>query len=128
MLLWKGSNLNLEKAIEICRADEVTKKQLQLMLQEKESAKTNKKKKFYQKKVDRDAKKRYWQIPLDENSSKLTTINTPFGRYKLLILAFGIHSAQQVFHRIINGSFIDIVGVETDVNDFLIWGKEYRRS
>ena len=59
MLLWKGSNLNLEKAIEICRADEVTKKQLQLMLQEKESAKTNKKKKFYQKKVDRDAKKRY---------------------------------------------------------------------
>ena len=29
------------------------------MLQEKESAKTNKKKKFYQKKVDRDAKKRY---------------------------------------------------------------------
>ena len=36
------------------------------MLQEKESAKTNKQKKFYQKKVDRDAKKRYWQIPLDE--------------------------------------------------------------
>ena len=93
------------------------------MLQEKESAKTNKKKKFYQKKVDRDAKKRYWQIPLDEKSSKLTTMNTPFGRYKLLILAFGIHSAQQVFHRIINGSFIDIVGVETDINDFLIWGK-----
>ena len=58
----------------------------------------------------------------------MTTMNTPFGRYKLLILAFGIHSAQQVFHRIINGSFIDIVGVETDVNDFLIWGKEYRRS
>ena len=35
-LLRKGSNLNLEKAIEICRADEVTKKELQLRLQEKE--------------------------------------------------------------------------------------------
>ena len=57
VLLWKGSNLNLEKAIEICRVDEVTKKQLQLMLQEKEIGKINKKKtKFYQKKVDRDSK------------------------------------------------------------------------
>ena len=56
MLLRKGSNLNLEKAIEICRADEVTKKQLQLMLQEKEIRKINEKKtKFYQKKVDRDS-------------------------------------------------------------------------
>ena len=36
VLLRKGSNVNLEKAIKICRADEVTKNQLQLMLQEKE--------------------------------------------------------------------------------------------
>ena len=50
VLLWKGSNLNLEKAIEICRADEVTKKQLQLMLQEKEIGKINKKKTFIKKK------------------------------------------------------------------------------
>ena len=57
VLLRKGSNLNLEKAIEICRADEVTKKQLQLMLQEKEVAKIQKKKqKFYQKKHDKDVK------------------------------------------------------------------------
>ena len=53
VLLRKGSSLNLEKAIAICRVDEVTKKQLQLMLQEKEIGKINKKKtKFYQKKVD----------------------------------------------------------------------------
>ena len=44
VLLRKGSNLNLEKPIEICRADEVTKKQLQLMLQEKEIGKIYKKK------------------------------------------------------------------------------------
>ena len=57
VLLWKGSNLNLEKAIEICRVDEVTKKELQLRLQEKEIRKINKKKtKFYQKKVDRESK------------------------------------------------------------------------
>ena len=43
VLLRKGPNLNLEKPIEICRADDVTKKQLQLMLQEKEIEKIYKK-------------------------------------------------------------------------------------
>ena len=54
----------------------------------------------------------------DDESAKLTTINTPFLR-----LPFGMQSAQEAFHRIINGSFIDIVGLETDIDDFLIWGK-----
>ena len=40
-----------------------------------------------------------------------------------LRLPFGIHSTQEVFDGIINGSFIDIIGVETDLDDFLIWGK-----
>ena len=57
VLLRKGSNLNLEKAIEICRADEVTKKQLQLMLQDKEIGKIHRKKlKFYQRKTEKDSK------------------------------------------------------------------------
>ena len=38
-----------------------------------------------------DAKKGYWQIPLDEESSKLTTRNISFGRYKFLRLPFSIH-------------------------------------
>ena len=28
-----------------------------------------------------------------------------------------------MFHRIINGSFVDIIGVKTDTDVFLIWGK-----
>ena len=70
-----------------------------------------------------DATKGYWQIPLDEESTKLTTMNTLFGRYKFMRLPFGIHSAQEVFHRIINGNFNDLNGVETDIDDFLVWGK-----
>ena len=54
-----------------------------------------------------DAKKGYWQIPLDEESAKLTTMNTSFGRYKFLRLPYGMLSAQEVFHRVINGSFTD---------------------
>ena len=70
-----------------------------------------------------DAKKGYWQIPLDEESTKLTIMNTPFGRYKFLRLPIGIHSAQEVFHKIINGSYVDIIGVKTDTDVFFIWGK-----
>ena len=43
-----------------------------------------------------DANKGYWQIPLDEESTKFTTFNTPFGRYKYCRLLYGIHSVQEV--------------------------------
>ena len=37
-----------------------------------------------------DASKGYLQIPLDEQSSKLTTTNTPQGRYCFLQLPYGL--------------------------------------
>ena len=37
-----------------------------------------------------DAKNGYWSIRLDEASLKLTTFNTPFGRYRFLRLPFGL--------------------------------------
>ena len=46
-----------------------------------------------------DANKGYWQIPLDKASSFMTTINTPFGRYRFTRLPFRIHSEQEVFHK-----------------------------
>ena len=70
-----------------------------------------------------DPKKGYWQIPLDEESAKLLTMNTPFGRYKFFRLPFGIHSEQERLHSIMNGSFIDIVDFETDIDYFFIWSK-----
>ena len=44
-----------------------------------------------------DAKSGYWQVQLDKESQKLTTFNTPFGRYKYLRLPFGIKSASEEF-------------------------------
>ena len=58
-----------------------------------------------------DARSGYWQI--DEESSKLTTFNTPFG----------IRSAQEVFHKRVHEIFEDIQGVETDIDDILVWGR-----
>ena len=70
-----------------------------------------------------DANKGYWQIALDE-SSKLTTTNTPYGRYCFLQLPYGLHSAQEIFHKRISQEFEVMDGIETDIDDFLIWGKD----
>ena len=40
-----------------------------------------------------DATSGYWQVKLDEASSKLCTFNTPFGRCRFTRLPFGIKSA-----------------------------------
>ena len=44
-----------------------------------------------------DAGSGFWQVKLDNPSSKLCTFNTPFGRYKFNRLPFGISSAQGRF-------------------------------
>ena len=52
-----------------------------------------------------DATSGCWQIELDEESSLLTTFNTPFGRYRLTRIPFDIHSAQEVFQKTMDMAF-----------------------
>ena len=40
-----------------------------------------------------DARCGFWEVKLDEKSSYLTTMNTPFGRYRWLRIPFGINAA-----------------------------------
>jgi hypothetical protein len=42
-----------------------------------------------------DAKNGFWHVELDDESSYLTTFNTPFGRYRWLRMPFGISSAPE---------------------------------
>ena len=51
----------------------------------------------------------------------LTTFNTPFGRYCYKRIPFEIKSAQEVFQKRMCQSFGDLEGVETDVDDILVW-------
>ena len=71
-----------------------------------------------------DVNKGYWQISLNEQSLKLTTTNTPCGRYCFLRSPYGLHSVQEVFHKRISQEFEAMDGIETDIDNFLIWGKD----
>ncbi|XP_024874017.1 uncharacterized protein K02A2.6-like [Temnothorax curvispinosus] len=70
-----------------------------------------------------DANKGFWQIELSENSSKLTTFATPFGRYKFLRMPFGPSNAPEIFQRTFTDIFGDIEGVEVYFDDVIIHAK-----
>ena len=73
-----------------------------------------------------DATSGFWQLPLDEETAKLTTFITPNGRYFYKRLPFGISSAPEIFQRtveeILKGMdfvlcyFDDILVFSEDVN------------
>ena len=58
-----------------------------------------------------DAASGFWQIPLDPETAKLTTLITPFGRYFMKCLPFGISSAPEIFQRTMNELLRGIDGV-----------------
>ena len=68
-----------------------------------------------------DAMSGYWQIKLDEESSLLTTFNTPFGRYRFTRIPFGIHSAQEVFRKTIDMAFEGFNGCKSIIDNMLVW-------
>lgn len=68
-----------------------------------------------------NANKGYWQIPLDESRTKLTTFNTPFGPYQFTRLPYGVYSTPEVFHKRISQYFNGMSEIETDIDDILIW-------
>ena len=70
-----------------------------------------------------DASHAYWNVRLDEESSRLTTFNTPFGRYKFLRLPYGLKSSAEVFQKRMAQSFENVDGCDVIVDDILIWGK-----
>ena len=71
-----------------------------------------------------DASSGYWQVKVDEPSSKLLTFNTPFGRYRFKRLPFGIHSAADVLQKQIEEIISGIEGAANDQDDIIIFGKD----
>lgn len=70
-----------------------------------------------------DLKEGFWQVELEEASSRICAFSTPFGCYRFLRLPYGINVSCEVFQRFNNKYFGDIEGVHIYVDDILIAAK-----
>ena len=71
-----------------------------------------------------DALKGYHQYPLDEESQKLTTFITPFGRFKYLRAPYGISSISEHYNRRMDEAFAGIQGIRKIVDDVVVFDKD----
>ena len=69
-----------------------------------------------------DAREGFWHVELDNESSALTTFQTPFGRYRWCRMPFGINSAPEVFQRKMHEHIEGLDGVDVIADDFLVYG------
>ena len=69
-----------------------------------------------------DARNGFCHIKLEEESSYLTTFNTPFGRYRWKHMPFGISSAPEVFQRRMCETVEGLRGVEVVADDLVVVG------
>ena len=68
-----------------------------------------------------DALKGYHQCPLDEESQKLTTFITPFGRFKYLRAPYGISSISEHYNRRMDEAFAGMQGMRKIVDDVVVF-------
>ena len=69
-----------------------------------------------------DVREAYWHVRLDEPSSKLTTMITPFGRYMWKRLPFGLKVSSEIFQRMIDEALGNLKGVFNIVDDIIVVG------
>ncbi|XP_052718583.1 uncharacterized protein K02A2.6-like [Crassostrea angulata] len=69
-----------------------------------------------------DVKEAFWLVKLDEESSRLTTMITPFGRYRWARPPFGLKVSSKIFQRKLNEVFGNMTGVFSVVDDIIIAG------
>ena len=70
-----------------------------------------------------DLKDGYWHIKLTEESSYLTTFNTPFGKFRYSCLPFGLCVSQDVFQRKVDETYGSCEGTISISDDLTCHGK-----
>ena len=68
-------------------------------------------------------KDRFLQMQLDQESSKLTTFQTPWGRYRYLRMPFGISPAPECFQWKLDQNLEGLEGIYKVADDILITGR-----
>jgi transposase InsO family protein len=69
-----------------------------------------------------DVKSAFHHIVLDEESSKLTTMATPFGRYRWLRLPFGLNVSSEVFQARLMQALEELPGIFIVADDIIVTG------
>ena len=70
-----------------------------------------------------DAQSGFWQLPLDPETAKLTTFITPYGRFYMKRVPFGISSAPEIFMRAVSEILQGIEGAICYFDDILCYSK-----
>ena len=70
-----------------------------------------------------DVKEGFLHVPLDEESSLMTTMHTSYGRYRWLRLPFGISSAPKEFQKRFMSALEGLDGVLCIADDILVFGE-----
>ena len=64
----------------------------------------------------------YWHCQLDNESSMLTTFQTPFGRYRATRLPFGLSVSSEIFQKRLCQALEGLHGVAAVADDILVYG------
>lgn len=70
-----------------------------------------------------DVREAFWHVRLDEQSSLLTTMITPYGRYRWVRLRFGLSVSSEIFQRKLNEALEGLEGTFTIADDIIIAGQ-----
>lgn len=70
-----------------------------------------------------DVREGFLHVPLDEESSYMTTMHTTYGRYRWLRLPFGINSAPEEFQSRLAAALEDLDGIANIADDVLVYGE-----
>ena len=68
-----------------------------------------------------DASSGYWPIPVDGESSYLLTFLSPFGRYRFKRMPYGIHSASEIFQKVVADIISGNNNTTNSQDDIIIW-------
>ncbi len=74
-----------------------------------------------------DALKGYHQCPLDEESQKLTTFITPFGRFMYRRAPYGISSISEHYNRRMDEAFQGLTSIRKIVDDVIVYDENKPR-
>lgn len=69
-----------------------------------------------------DATQGFYHIKLDKSSANLCTFWTPYGRYKILRMPYGLASDPEVFQQRFEDIF-DLKGLEVSIDVLIVWGR-----